>query len=409
MNRRNLVNRVFLVYSILFPAFSILLNAFDKAGRFPFVLLIVCICLSLKDASFRKMLASKPVIFWVFWSIYSLINWFVIGNMPDDIPIWTFVLRHFIYPLMTMLLVYYEGCADLRTTTKMLIISYVIFLFMGLTMQSAGSGDGIGWDARGGAQLGNSLPLNACALAFLVCFAYLQKWIDYKILSIIIILCTLAILFTATRKAFVALGIILIFLGLAKTNIRKPSNILKFIGIVILIYVGAGYILSHSLMGSRMSNISDQAEVYNATNSVFLSLVGDRAIQYILSWDIFIENPLTGIGIKNFADYADFPYPLHTEYMVQLAEGGLLGTSLYICFIYGLVKSCAVTIKESSFSVGIICLSGVLYILFINFTSWTFEPIEYWVVYGIILAYCKPVLVSKGKAIRFINNSMGTS
>lgn len=391
----NFINRFFLVYTILFPAFSILLGALDKAGRLPLILVVVGMLLSLRNREFGGIFTSRPVVFWWLWALYSFVNWLIIGISPDSMPAWTFVARHFVYPLMTMVFVYYEGSKNLGLTTKILIIAYSIYLFMGLTMQSAGSGSGTGWDARGGAELGNSLPLNACVLAFLSCFAYMRKQLRFKILAGLIILCTAAILFTATRKAFAALGIIIIFLVMAKIGIRKPSDIFKFAFIMLALYIGVDYILSNTLMGDRMATIGEQSERYDIGNSLFLQFVGDRAIQYMLSWDIFLEHPLTGIGIKNFATYSDFPYPLHTEYMVQLAEGGLMGTLLYFGFISGLIKLCILTIRRKSYELGLVCLSGIAYILFINFTSWTFESTRYWVVYGIILACCKPLPVAK--------------
>ena len=72
-----------------------------------------------------------------------------------------------------------------------------------------------------------------------------------------------------------------------------------------------------------------------------------------------------------------------------------MGTFLYFGFMSGLIKLCILTIRQTSYALGLVCLSGIVYILFINFTSWTFESTRYWVVYGIILACCKPMPVAK--------------
>lgn len=202
-----------------------------------------------------------------------------------------------------------------------------------------------------------------------------------------------AIFFTSTRKAIGAWAIGAFFLVLTKIDYRKPSNIFKFLFVALIAYVALQYVMHNTMMGQRFNEVEDASEaaMKNYEEVWWLKFVGDRALQYILGWELFLENPLTGIGLRNFMALTGFPVPLHSEYMVQLCEGGIVGSSIYLTFKYIIIKKVFVHKKRVSNNEGLILLSGIAMILFLNLTSWSYEGVRYFIMYGLILAVCNPV------------------
>jgi len=73
--------------------------------------------------------------------------------------------------------------------------------------------------------------------------------------------------------------------------------------------------------------------------SEFLNKFGDRGLYYYFGWKVFEDNPVTGIGLNNYKSYMDEEYSLHTEYMIQLAELGIIGFTLFLSFYFSIIKN----------------------------------------------------------------------
>ncbi len=65
---------------------------------------------------------------------------------------------------------------------------------------------------------------------------------------------------------------------------------------------------------------------------------GDRGVYYVRGWEAFKDEPITGIGLKNFL-HNYWPTVLHSEFMVHLAELGLIGFILYLLFNISVFRS----------------------------------------------------------------------
>ena len=57
-----------------------------------------------------------------------------------------------------------------------------------------------------------------------------------------------------------------------------------------------------------------------------------RAIQYEFGYEKFLENPYFGIGLNNYKQFDGYNLVLHSEYLVQLIENGLVGFILFFLF-----------------------------------------------------------------------------
>lgn len=389
------INYLFIFWGILEIVFNV---SFQIPGTYVvtflfFIFALLCPKSKMEKTNFIKCLKTTPVIIWVIWVIYSAINWEIKG-----IPSRSILIRHYlteyILPLIMMWIVYYEGNRNLKKVSIVILLASIVFCLLG-TFEQGGIGKGddrIGFDEENG--LGNSLALNGSCLAFYACFSYVNKYIDRKFLYMILALAFIAILGPSTRKALGGFCIVVFSLFLPYINFKKPKNIILLFFSIFLFYYSYKYIKIHTLVGSRMDDIQEQADIaylYVHNVPTYLSFLGERLTHYLLGWRLFLENPITGIGLNNFMTVTGFYVRLHTEYMVQLCEGGLIGFSLWASFMYGLFKPTIMAIKKKSREIGFVCLGGLVMMLFLDMTTWTYQFLRYFAIYGLVLAYCKPI------------------
>ena len=142
-------------------------------------------------------------------------------------------------------------------------------------------------------------------------------------------------------------------------------------------------------------------------DSVLMQLLGDRAIQYVHSWEMFWNNKLTGIGLMKYSEL-NIVYeglPLHSEYMVELAECGLVGASLFAAFYILMFRRLIFNCKNGgSKELSAFLLGSLLAIAFINFTSWTYDSPVFYMWFGLFFAVCPPPHKTK-KSIRCLNST----
>ena len=210
--------------------------------------------------------------------------------------------------------------------------------------------------------------------------------------SALIIFAIGIVVVTATRKALGA-GVIMI-IGLILSQIKLTfSSFIKLLLPIMVLYYGIGYVMSNTQMGKRLSQLEEQKDIisaqYNVENNVFLKAMGDRAPQYILGTELFMENPVTGIGLTNFQRKSGYPYRLHTEYMVQICECGIIGSILFIAFYAGIIRRLIRKIKNSPDDKKnvIMMFGGIAALLFIYLTAWSYSICTYFLPLGYIIGY----------------------
>ena len=89
-------------------------------------------------------------------------------------------------------------------------------------------------------------------------------------------------------------------------------------------------------------------------------------------------------------DVAHFEYPIHSEYMVQLTEGGIIGTTFYIVFamsFLGIITKYYKITKDKANT--LIYLSDFFYIAFISLSAWIYAYPHYFAVCALIIYKCK--------------------
>ena len=235
----------------------------------------------------------------------------------------------------------------------------------------------------------NQIPLNMVMLTFFLILCYFKKYL--KLLPTVVFFLSVAffiIIVSATRKAFGGIVILVFFAFLPYFMKRSWKSTFAFIGLLLL-YYGTSHLMESSFLGERMAEGYDrQIGLYE--KGTFLYYMGDRAYMYVDGWQLFLENMWTGIGLKNFMEVGNSDFVLHTEYMVQLTECGLIGTSLYLAFnvfiIFNLVKALK---RKENLNQTMLCLGLIGAILFISFTAWTYAFPIYFIALGIVIGHYK--------------------
>ena len=373
------INILFLGYVIIWPLFTRSVANLDGAGRLYMILSAFVMLLNFPNDRFRSILKSPVCWIWLIWIIYSVANHIRVGMLPPGgISHVSFFVVYLIVPFISMWIAAYE----MMTRPKELMSSLMSILLLYLTWGLLYIMIIPSTTERAGQVLGNEFALAALAILAIACISYNMRLIKGRTWLLVLILSTLAIFSVSTRKAFGGELILLFMFYLSRNHGFTLGNVLKISVILVIAYFAINYVMENTMMGERFNTIEDDAEKYNTTNSWFLSLLGDRALFYIKGWALFLQHPICGIGLNNFMTVTDYPMPIHSEYMVQLVENGVIGFLIYLIFIRALFK-CSKRIPEIRLKG--VALGWIIAILFISFTSWTYDMPIYFIVFGLIL------------------------
>lgn len=385
------LNYFLIGYLILKPAITNLFFNFDGAGRIPLILMVLILTLNVNNKNFYQTIISKPIITWVIWGIYVGISWYIIGIRSVEIPTWSFLFNYIIFPIFSMVVAAYESKRNYKTFSKFILYCFVSFCILGFTFQEKGN-----TEERGGELLGNALPLAATCMFYVASFCRTHNIITKKIFYAGFVLAILAILMVATRKALIAVSIIYILYILSQNRTVSFSYIFKIVLLFLFVLIIGNYILDNTLLGDRFRNTEDVGSEFNTTNIAWLNFLGDRAYFYITGWKLFLEEPLTGIGLMNFRVIEKTQLPIHSEYIVQLTECGLIGCFFFILFyrqIFSLIKRIKANNYQQNIKLNLI--SWFFAFFFLSLTTWTYQFPRYFIITGMIIGYCKTKISEK--------------
>jgi len=337
---------------------------------------------------FRQAFFRNAPAIWGVWTLYSVINWFICPHSFLEFSSY-FYIANYIKTYAFLSILYYEASFDFKRSLMMLFYFFIVFLIIGYLGQgNAPVKDSSSWEGRSGTLLGNHYPNTLICGLFAAMIACISDYISKKQLILFTVCVTGAVLWVATRKAFYGIFLLSLFYALSSIELKKGYK-LKFIGGGLLLYIVYEAVVRFTLLGARMNQINDFDFPIEVPE--YLSFLGDRAIQYVIAWNVFLEHPINGVGLGNSMDYTGLPFPLHTEYMEHLCEGGIIGFCLYLWFIITIARYIFDSYYTKSRSVSIMCSGGLAMILFISLTAWLYNMPHFFVVYAIIIAYCKPL------------------
>lgn len=395
------LNYVYLTFVILWQPFNLSFLNIDGQGRLMFLFTMLTFFFNANhDKSFlKKHLRSNPIFIWGVWILYSSINLLIMGYHGET-PFIFFVMNYLLIPFFAMVIARKEIIRDKYKFLKLMSIVLVVFSLFSITTLSSSGAENTDLERSLGA-LGNMGPLTSLFIVFFFGLRYIIKKVNISILIAVIIFTVTIITMSGTRKAFGAVIIILIALVISrfKLNFR---NVILILALSIGVNFGYNYVMENTFLGQRFEKGAKVGEERNTTDFEILNFLGDRASHYIEGWYLFLEHPINGVGIRNFIYVTNGHHVLHTEYIVQLAEGGIIGSIIFILFYFGIGKRILKTWrKHKNRRPEIWLLMGALgAILFIGLTAWTYSFAHYFIIIGIILGYLEVIKIeSKIKTV----------
>lgn len=167
------------------------------------------------------------------------------------------------------------------------------------------------------------------------------KWIDYAVIFLLLF----RVIFTFARSGLFALIISLsgfLLCYMASRGIKKHKSIFRAI---IIGFVGViAWITIANITGGMSINRYTGRDTYGERSEDVTTGRGDLFEQDI---DIFLHNPVLGVGAGNVAEYRishyGRPHTSHTEYSRLLAEHGLFGAIVLLILIIEPIKHFRIT------------------------------------------------------------------
>lgn len=388
----SLFNLFYIIVCIIWPPFQLYILHADGAGRTIIFLSVLAVLLNWKALGKRKRVFATPAFrCWVVLLCYSMLNAFVKGFYAEN-GTFGFLKVNFFHPILFLVIAMLELHKDRRTGLKVIWVALGIYLLIGLPSLVVNRDDRLMVEG-----LGNLYPLHAVAFLFVSAVLLVEGRIKMWVFVGLTIAVSAVILMSGTRKAFGAEFIILLGVVL---NYGKKKNLWAWIRIILLggvLLAGVRFAMNHSTVGQRFAegeekNYNVQLVGNQHVNDVLMTILGDRAIQYEIGLELFSQHFLTGIGLTNFMNMSRTEFRLHSEYMVQLCENGIIGFVLLILFYVYTISALQKSKKRMKSKVINMVLFGLLAILFLNLTAWTYCQNYVMIVYAMALtyAYSKP-------------------
>lgn len=378
-------NLFFLFFSIVWNPLQTFYLHIDGEGRTMVFLAVLAVLFNIgKTENLKSTLRSPAFICWIVLVLYTFINSMVKGYR-SDYGFFSYVRINFLEPFIFLWIAIIELSRDKSKCLKVLLAGLLVYMVLGALNTTLFD------DNRSYAEgLGNSLPLYGMSAVFVAGLLLNHKNLKggwWSFIGIIIFALYLIVI-TATRKALG--GLLLIFVGvLIGQNKRfNARNIIVSTIVVVSMVIGFKWVRENTFMGERLNAVGEQFDYELSTNPVvndfLLDFLGDRSFFYYYGMKYFHQQPLTGIGLENFAVVHQSQMRIHSEYIVQLCENGIVGFALlllfYILLLTGLNRQ-----RKKGENIWVY-LFGLLAVLFINFTAWTYNMDYIMLIYAILIA-----------------------
>ncbi len=287
---------------------------------------------------FRKMALGLPMRIWIILTAYHWLN-----AMYKGVPEVNIIdLLHGFKVYSCMVLVCFWASIDLKNTIRTLILAFTLtlFIFMLQSGTNLRSDDTTAWATEIGQRAG-------VLAALMVYYAVLKDKSVLSTLLWLLIPLSFAVM-SQTRNAVGMMTIMIIgylYVYIYKGGCQKTNRIIMvlFWGSIFLFCFMMFY--ANSELAFRFAESSNYQESYlylheNITlkGTIFEKIVGDRLVYYVVGWALFTTSPWTGIGMWNYRFITGGIYPLHSEYMIHLCEGGIIAAILWSSFIIFLIR-----------------------------------------------------------------------
>lgn len=354
------------------------------------LVLFPAILIGLLDNSnkrFWRSIFSPPCSIWFLWIIYALINTFILNGYHHhrDQNAMIFISAIVISYLFLLLIVNAKIFTD--SLINILIWAYVTRLILSYIFdRTAIAGNDI--VARFGSEFNSNLI--AFGAIFIIALITIKKFRTSHISKfdfIFLIISTVTIFITGSKKSFLCLTILAVGIVFISRSQNFFKNILKYSFYSLAIVFAFLWTLQNTPVGSRLIDTFTKTSEAKSADRMF----DNRMAQYIEGWNLFKENPINGVGLSNFVYASGYNCPLHTEYMVQMAECGLIGVGIslifYLYIFHKLLFYRNASIYHRSLSELHILSILIMFILF--FGGWIYNIPMMWVMIALAIRFIK--------------------
>lgn len=363
----------------------------DGARRTILLLSIIALFINIPSISQDKKLFKSPAFLcWTLLIVYSMIN-SVIKGFESEWGAISFFRSNYFDPYVFLIIAIIELNRDKYRCLFVMLGTMLVYMYIGNSHVSLNE-----YDRFEAEELGNMLPLTAAGCAFVVCVLFSEHKLKggWAVYTAILVFVMYIIIMSGTRKAFGA--VVIVFVGMVLTRSGKLN--FKTLVIFIVAFIALEYILNNTMIGERifegmeMENVTVSFVANERLNNLLLKLFGDRSLQYFMAFELIPQHPITGIGLNNFMSTAQYEFRLHTEYMVQLCENGIIGFAILIVFYYFLFRG--LNKKRKAGDVTAMYVFGLLMVLFLDFSGWTYNMYYVMIVYAVLISeiYSTPLV-----------------
>jgi O-antigen ligase len=298
-----------------------------------------------------------------------------------------------------VLLVIVAGFTDSRRALSLNLAAFLLAAFI-LGAYSYATGDYHAAETYGEFARLSGLAMNAntfgwimllavVALAYFWMLPTWAKWFKYGILLIGFAAAGASEILTESRKGVLGMAfffLVWIWLCYRKTLKRNVLILLVVIGLLVL----GGYLgwqfTEQSGTGHRFQEVLDTFSGRTTIGSTY-----SRLEFYRLGWKMFLDNPLTGVGLNGFRVRTHLGDVSHSEYVEIGAGTGLPGFILYFSILWVLWRRCGKLAKYSD-SVYVVQVANltravILTILALDLGRWNFSDKMYWIIVGSFIGF----------------------
>lgn len=355
---------------------------FDGAGNTVALLAIfVLITLSVQKI-FYKTAFKKPLIIWFIWVVYAFFNTMLHGY-KSELPAYSFLLNISI-PFVLMLII----ALMYKVNPKKIINVIISALYFGLILilvfdQNTDQG-------RIGSEINsNTIGTMGTITCMLLYINYFKKYMNIKMLAVLAVIPVYAIISTGSRTAFGGLAFLIALHFFINRSKYLVVTVFKMLIAVIIMLLPFNYILDNTSLGERILSTTEQSQGMKfETGNAVLDMFGDRGFFYYQGWEVFKDQPLTGVGLEQFKYYNQLELDQHSEYMIQLTELGLIGFVLFFAFYYLLFKHLKFLNKIRYFKREPELFMGLIIIILLMITATRMYRIWYYfTIVGLAIGY----------------------
>ena len=360
----------------------------DGKGRLSITLSLVILLINLLSSkNFIKSLYVRESILklWFFWFLYASINSYFQFNKEAS-SFFTFIGISLFVPFVVMSVI--VNIPKIEINRFLQYMQYIVYISFLILFSFARKIDG-----RLNVELfdPNEIGLLMNFLVAIISVRFIRSDINLLNLTLLMILPSFYIIFSGSRMAFGSFIILIVGIFFSFNERIGLKLVLKYLFILLILSLLIPFVLENTVLGERLLGTAEQTDLLldDPAQGTIFEHFGDRGVYYVLGWRLFLKHFIWGIGLRNFIEF--YPTVNHVEYMMQLAELGIVGFVLYLSFnsmiLINLLKKRRIVHYQKATYTYLVFVFGS--ILFSGSVLYLYSSIAIAALYGLLILFIK--------------------